>query len=72
MKKMRPKEFWEQQDVLAKNKILLEVSNLCLNSIQSIRGWFLEYRIPQNLYRNIISNYIKDNFDVEILWGGGN
>jgi len=66
MKKMKLREFWEAQTVECRNKILIEMSDKCRNSIQTIRAWMLEYRNPKGLDREALLTYIKDNFQVEI------
>lgn len=66
MKKVKLREFWESLPVPTRNKILLEVANICHNSIQTVRAWMLEYRKPQGLNRDALVNYLKDNFQVEI------
>jgi len=67
MKKMRLREFWESCDIKKRNKILLEMSEKCQNSIQTIRAWMLGYRYPKGLDREALFDYIKKNFKVEIF-----
>ena len=50
-----------------RNKILLELADKCHNSIQTVRAWMLEYRKPQGLYHDALVEYLKDNFQVEII-----
>lgn len=71
MKKVKLREFWESQEVAVKNKILLEVADKCHNSFQTVRAWMLEYRKPQGLYREVLFEYLKENFQVEIIEKGG-
>lgn len=67
MKKVNLREFWESQPVANRNKILLELADKCHNSIQTVRAWMLEYRKPQGLYHDALVEYLKDNFQVEII-----
>lgn len=71
MKKVKLREFWESLPVPTRNKILLEVADICHNSIQTVRAWMLEYRRPQGLYLDAFAKYLKDNFQVEIIEEGG-
>ena len=71
MKKVKLREFWESQPVANRNKILLELADKCHNSIQTVRAWMLEYRKPQGLYHDALVEYLKDNFQVEIIEEGG-
>lgn len=71
MKKMKLREFWKTQKTPTKNKILIEMSEKCKNSIETIRSWMLETRSPKGLYREVLFTYLKDNFQVEIIEEGG-
>lgn len=71
MKKVKLRAFWESLSVTPRNKILLEVADKCHNSIQTVRAWMLEYRKPQGLYRDALAEYLKENFQVEIIEEGG-
>ena len=71
MKKVKLRAFWESLPVATRNKILLEVTDKCHNSIQTVRAWMLEYRKPLGLYRDTLAEYLKDNFQVEIIEEGG-
>lgn len=71
MQKMRLKEFWDAQETQAKNKILLEVSAICHNSIDTVRSWMLGYRNAKGLDREALMLYLKENFQVEIIEEGG-
>ncbi len=71
MKKVRLRAFWELQSVEVRNKILLELSSKCKNSIQTVRAWMLEYRKPTGLYYDALNDYLKENFKVEIDEEGG-
>jgi len=71
MEKMNLRAFWESQPVATRNKILLEVADKCHNSIQTVRAWMLEYRKPQGLYRDALAEYLRENFQVEIIEEGG-
>ena len=72
MKKVKLREFWELQPVEVRNKILLELATKCKNSIQTVRAWMLEYRKPTGLYYDALNDYLKENFQVEIIEEGGN
>ena len=71
MKKMKLREFWNDCPTGRKNRILLEVSEKCKNSIETVRSWMLETRSPKGLYREVLITYLKDNFQVEIIEEGG-
>lgn len=71
MKKMKLREFWDDCSTGRKNRILLEVSEKCRNSIETVRSWMLETRNPKGLNREALFSYIKDNFQVEIIEEGG-
>ena len=66
MEKMKLREFWDACGTGRRNRILLEVSEKCKNSINTVRSWMLEYRKPKGLDREALFFYIKDNFQVEI------
>lgn len=67
MKKMKLREFWEACSVNQRNKILLDVSEICQNSIQTVRSWMLEYRNPKGLDKKALYSYLKENHQVEII-----
>lgn len=71
MKKMKLREFWDTCSTSSKNKILLEVSEKCQNSIETVRSWMLGTRNPKGLYRDTLFAYLKDNFQVKIIEEGG-
>lgn len=71
MKKMKLREFWDDCTTGRKNRILLEVSEKCQNSIETVRSWMLETRNPKGLNREALFSYIRDNFQVEIIEEGG-
>lgn len=71
MEKMKLKEFWDSQQSTDRNKILIEMSEKCLNSIETVRSWMLGYRNPKALYKEILFSYIRDNYKVEIIEEGG-
>lgn len=71
MEKMKLKEFWESQQSADRNKILIEMAEKCLNSIETVRSWMLGYRNPKALYKEILFAYIRDNYKVEIIEEGG-
>lgn len=66
MKKMKLREFWDARDKATTNKILTDVAEICGKSIQTIQAWMLGYRNPDKLEREALSNYIRNNFQVEI------
>ena len=71
MQKKSLKEFWKEADTATRNKILLEVSEMCKNSIETVRSWMLQTRSPKGLYHDVLFTYLKDNFQVEIIEEGG-
>ena len=71
MQKKSLKEFWKEADTATRNKILLEVSEMCKNSIETVRSWMLQTRSPKVLYHDVLFTYLKDNFQVEIIEEGG-
>lgn len=71
MQKKSLKEFWNEADTATRNKILLEMSEMCKNSIETVRSWMLQTRNPKGLYRDVLFTYLKDNFQVEITKEGG-
>lgn len=71
MKKMKLREFWEAADTARKNKILIEVSGKCQNSVQTVLAWMLGTRNPKGLNREALFAYFKENFQVEIIEEGG-
>lgn len=71
MEKMKLREFWEACGTGRRNRILIEVSEICKNSINTVRAWMLGYRSPKGLDREALLSYLKDNFQVEIIEEGG-
>ncbi|MBQ8958117.1 MAG: hypothetical protein IJ057_06400 [Bacteroidales bacterium] len=47
------------------------MSEMCKNSIETVRSWMLQTRNPKGLYRDVLFTYLKDNFQVEITKEGG-
>lgn len=71
MEKKKLREFWEDCGTDCRNRILLDVSKKCKNSIETVRAWMLGYRRPKGLDREALFDYIKTNFQTEIIEEGG-
>ena len=71
MEKMKLREFWDASDTARKNKILMEVSEKCQNSVQTVLAWMLGTRNPKGLNREALFSYIRDNYQIVIIEEGG-
>lgn len=71
MEKMNLREFWGKLNARVRSKFLSEVSAKCQVSIDTVKAWMLGYRSPKGLNRDALLNFIKDNFNVEIIEEGG-
>lgn len=71
MERMTLKQFWKSIDTDNKNMVRFELSNTCGKSIDTIQAWMLGYRKPSKLELEALKNYIRDNYQVEIIEEGG-
>lgn len=71
MEKMKLKEFWQTRNGREKTFIFLKAADECYVSIDTVKAWMLGYRKPTGLKRDALLNFIKDNFNVEIIEEGG-
>lgn len=71
MKKMTLREFWQESGSGVKKNTLASVATKCQVSIDTVKAWMLGYRSPKGLNRDALLNFIKDNFNVEIIEKGG-
>ena len=71
MQKQTLKQFWKSIDTAKKDKLRIDMAGKCGKSIDTVQAWMLGYRKPSRLEAEALHDYIKDNFQVEIIEEGG-
>lgn len=71
MEKMTLKQFWKSIDTTQKDKLRIAMAEKCGKSIDTVQAWMLGYRKPSRLEEEALHQYLKDNFQVEIIEEGG-
>jgi len=71
MQKMTLKQFWKSIDTTQKDKLRISMAEKTGKSIDTVQAWMLGYRKPSRLEAEALHDYLKDNFQVEIIEEGG-
>lgn len=71
MQKMTLNGFWKSIDTAKKDRLRIDIGAKCGKSIDTVQAWMLDYRKPSRLEAEALYDYIKTNFQVEIIEEGG-
>lgn len=67
MRTLTLKQLWKSLDIKQRDELRAAVSKKCGKSFDTVYAWMIEYRVPPKLDKEVLIDYIKENYNVEII-----